>query len=80
MSLNDSINDMDDSVGGKDVKCDHCGGSSLGGDSDHLGIPEHRDLLAASCLDRGGALGNVLRLKEKIDYSKAKINIFASIK
>ncbi len=60
---------MDDSVGGKDVKGDDSGGGSLGGDSDHLGIPEHRDLLPASGLDRGGALGNVLRLKEKIDYS-----------
>ena len=63
---------MDDSVGGKDIKCDHGGRGSFGGDSDHLGIPEHRDLLPASRLDRGGALGNVLRLKEKIDYFKAE--------
>jgi hypothetical protein len=63
--LDDSVNDMDDAVGGGDVKLDDGGGASLGGDSDGLGVPQHSDLLTAGGLEGSGALGHVLGLKKE---------------
>ncbi len=65
MSLDDSVNDMDDAVGSGDIELDDGGGASLGGDGDGLGVPQHSDLLTAGGLERGGALGHVLGLKKK---------------
>jgi hypothetical protein len=65
VSLDDSVNDMDDAVGGGDIELDDGGGASLGGDGDGLGVPQHSDLLTAGGLEGGGALGHVLGLKEK---------------
>ncbi len=72
MSLDDGVNDMDDSVGGGDIELDDGGGASLGGDGDGLGVPQHSDLLTAGGLEGSGALGHVLGLKEiEINYLQA---------
>ncbi len=47
VGLNDSVDGMDDSIGGKYVSVNNAGGPSWRGDSDVLVIPLHNDLLTA---------------------------------
>ncbi len=63
--LDDAVEDMDDAVGGEDVKLDDVGGASAGCDGDGLGVPVHGDLLAAQALEGCAALGHVLGLKKR---------------
>ena len=47
MGLNNSVDGMDDPIGGKYVGVNNAGGASWRGDSDVFVIPLHNDLLTA---------------------------------
>ncbi len=48
VGLNDSVDGMDDSIGGKYVSMNNAGRASWRGDSDVFVIPLHNDLLTAN--------------------------------
>ncbi len=71
MGLDDSVEDVDDSIRGKDVNRNNGGRGVFWGDNDRQEIVNHGDFLAADSGEGGGALRNVCRLKEKRCYSQA---------
>jgi len=65
--LNDSVDDMDDSVGGKDINSNNCAGGSSRSNSDSVLVPGHGNLFTTSSCEGSVALGNIGRLK-KIEF------------
>jgi hypothetical protein len=71
-NLNDSVDDMDDSIGGKDINSNNCAGGSSRSNSDSVLVPGHGNLFTTSSCEGSVALGNIGRLKKNRIYFQAK--------
>ncbi len=70
--LNDSVDDVDDSIGSKDVDCNNCTRGSRGSNSDPVMIPGHGNLFTTRSCQGCITLGNICRLKEKRNFFQIK--------